>query len=276
MKHGNWPQKFLLPPSRSGLSNKIWPYHELTEAFPTKDGKPIGEDNPMYDNAKPYDNRDPRFYNTFLYNGAPYVNSNTSSEKIPVHTYRGASRDGYGGTGGATPTGYFYRKGLDESKTASVATEGQGLSFIRYASIMLFYAEALTELDVNANRDKIEKQLFDIRERAGIEAGNDGRYGVPVNMNKDEMIEFIINERRIEFANETGNRFWDLKRRKTYENLHEMWNSAAVWEGEAAAGSSWEIVPTEQHFFYERMYFSAIPQYDINASHGNLIQNPGW
>ena len=43
--------------------------------------------------------------------------------------------------------------------------EGTGLSFIRYADIMLLYAEALTELNVDRNRDEIEKQLFELRDR---------------------------------------------------------------------------------------------------------------
>ena len=141
---------------------------------------------------------------------------------------------------------------------------------------MLYYAEALTELDVDANRSEIESQLFQIRNRAGIDPGEDGRYGVPANMNKDEMIEFIINERRIEFANECGNRFWDLKRRKMYERLDGVWTSAAVWEKVGDDEYTWSVVPIEQHFFDERMYFSAIPQREIDASHGKLIQNPGW
>ena len=118
---------------------------------------------------------------------------------------------------GGTATGYFFRKCCDESKLGGDSDygDGTGLSFIRYADIMLLYAEALTELDVDRNRDEIEKQLFELRNRAGIQPGTNKRYGVPENMDKDEMIDFIINERRIEFANECGNRFWDLKRFNT-------------------------------------------------------------
>lgn len=130
--------------------------------------------------------------------------------------------------------------------------EGTGLSFIRYADIMLLYAEALTELNVDRNRDEIEKQLFELRDRAGIEPGDDKRYGVPANMNKDEMIDFIINERRIEFANECGNRFWDLKRRKLYEKLDGVWTSAAVWEKTNDGSYTWSVMPIEQHFSHRR------------------------
>lgn len=267
-----FPQNSLIPPSRGGKTgNKIYPYHELTEAFPMKNGKPITDPTSGYDPADPYKDREPRFYNTIIYNGAGWVKVKNGTPE-PVYTYRDASNDGYGVSGG-TPTGYFFRKCCKENLRGNESdNEGQGLSFIRYSSILLFYAEALTELNIDANRKKIEDQLFAIRDRAGIELGDDGRYGIPANMNKDQMIEFIINERRIELANECGNRFWDLKRRKMYERLNGMWTSAAVWE----ANGTWSKVPIEQHFFYERMYFSAIPQREINASHGRLIQNPGW
>lgn len=269
-----FPHKWLLPPSRKGETNHIWPYHELTEAFPMKNGMAITDPDSGYDENNPYENRDPRFNYTIIYNEAKWPLTKNGTPD-PVYTYRGATQDGYGVSGG-TPTGYFFRKCSNETLTGNDSdSEGQGLSFIRYASIMLFYAEALTEIDVNANRNKIEAQLFALRDRAGIDPGENDRYGVPENMNKDQMIEFIINERRIEFANECGNRFWDLKRRKMYERLDGIWTSAAVWE-KIGDSYTWAVVPLEQHFFSQKMYFSAIPQREINASHGRLIQNPGW
>lgn len=268
-----FPHAQLLPESRGG-KHRIFPYHELVEAFPMKNGMPITDDGSGYNEEKPYDNRDPRLSYTIIYNEAEWIKT-VGQPKEKVYTYRGAPQDGFGLSSGS-PTGYYFRKCSNEEKLgATYDSEGQGLSFIRYASIMLMYAEALTELDVDKNRTTIEKQLFDIRERAGIEPGTDNRFGVPANMDKDNMIEFIINERRIEFANECGNRFWDLKRRKMYERLDGVWTSAAIWE-KAEDEYSWNVSPIEQHFFDTRMYFSAIPQREINASHGKLIQNPGW
>lgn len=266
-----FPHAQLLPKSRGGKA-RMFPYHELVEAFPMKNGKAITDDASGYDEENPYTNRDPRLDFTIIHNESEWIKAvGQTPEKI--YTYRGATDDGYGVS---SPTGYYYRKCCNEAKIGNTSdSEGQGLSFIRYADIMLLYAEALTELDVDKNRSVIEKQLFELRDRAGIEEGDDGRYGVPAGMNKDRMIEFIINERRIEFANECGNRFWDLKRRKMYERLDGVWTSAAVWE-KAGEFYTWSVIPIEQHFFQKRMYFSAIPQREIDASHGKLIQNPGW
>lgn len=267
-----FPSNELLPKSRNGKCN-IQPYHELIEAFPMKDGRPINKESSAY-KENPYADRDPRLGYTVIYNGAKWVKTKGGKQE-EVWTYKNASQDGYGVNGG-TQTGYYFRKCANETLMGNDNGEGVGLSFIRYSDIMLLYAEALTELDVNQNREEIEKQLFEIRDRAGIDAGDDERYGVPANMGKDEMIDFIINERRIEFANECGNRFWDLKRRKLYEKLDGVWTSAAVWEKADNGSFSWSVQPIEQHFFSQKMYFSAIPQREINASHGKLIQNPGW
>lgn len=270
-----FPASALLPKSRNG-GRQIQPYHELVEAFPMKDGTPINKSGDEY-KKNPYANRDPRLGFTIIHNESDWVKT-VGAKAEKVYTYKDASQDGYGVSNG-TETGYYFRKCCNEEKLGSGSAsydDGVGLSFIRYADIMLLYAEALTELNIERNRTEIEAQLFEIRERAGIDPGNNKRYGVPANMNKDEMIEFIINERRIEFANECGNRFWDLKRRKMYERLDGVWTSAAVWERASDGSYTWTIMPIEQHFFSQKMYFSAIPQREINASHGKLIQNPGW
>lgn len=269
----NFLQKALLPKSRGG-NHLIYPYHELVEAFPMKDGQPVDTKSAAYQ-QDPYANRDPRMDFTIIHNESEWIKSTTDTKKEKIYTYRNATDDGYGLSSGS-PTGYYYRKCSNETLLGgSSDPQGQGLSFIRYADIMLLYAEALTELNIENNRSAIEAQLFELRDRAGIDPGTNKRYGVPQNMNKNQMIEFIFNERRIEFANECGNRFWDLKRRKMYESLNEVWTSAAVWE-KTGDSYTWMVLPIEQHFFQPRMYFSAIPQSEINASHGKLIQNPGW
>lgn len=271
-----YPNKHLLPPSRGG-SVRSFPYHELTEAFPMKDGKPITVSD-IYDSSNPYDNRDPRFDYTILYNGSTWIRQANGSPE-PVYTYERTSSDSnQDAVFASTPTGYYFRKGvLEEQLGGSTNSQAQGVAFIRYADILLMYAEALTEIDVDKNRATIEEQLFQIRDRAGIEPGDDNRYGIPENLNKEDMLDLILNERRIEFANEAGNWFFDLKRRKMFEDLNGEWSSAAVWTKSGDDIFSFRVQPIEQHFFdASRMYFNAIPLREINASAQTLIQNPGW
>jgi len=291
----NWPHGKLLPKSRQGTP-LIMPYHDLTEAFPTKDGVDIrdknsqqkyytapgkyNQDNLMYNPDDPYSNRDPRFYYTFLYNGAMWKRT-SDGVKEPVYTYRGAPTDGIFSTG--SPTGYYYIKicKTDVLGNQTGAVNGTGVAFIRYADILLMDAEIMTEIDIEQYRSQIEDRLFQIRSRAGILPGNDNRYGVPQNLSKDEMIDFILNERRIEFVIEASNRFWDLQRRKLFENLNNQWTYAGVWEkiGEGDNGViyySWSIQPIEQHYFLTKMYHLPIPLKEYGSAKGKLVQNPGW
>ncbi|MBD8387568.1 RagB/SusD family nutrient uptake outer membrane protein [Dysgonomonas sp. BGC7] len=290
-----WPHSSLLPKSRSG-SPKIVPYHELTEAFPTKDGVDIrdkdsqnkyytspgryNEDNTLYDPDEPYLNRDPRFYYTFLYNGAMWRRL-TDGSKEPVYTYRGAPNDGIFSSG--SPTGYYYAKICKTDvigNQSNSEVRGTGLAFIRYADILLMDAEVMTEIDYSKNKTKIEELLFKIRKRAGILVGNDSRYGIPLNLSKEEMIDFILNERRIEFVIEGGNRFWDLQRRKLFTEMNNKWSHAAVWEkiGEdnGEIFFTWSIQPVEQHYFQSKMYHLPIPLKEYGSAKGKLLQNPGW
>jgi hypothetical protein len=290
-----WPHGSLLPKSRSGTP-KIVPYQELTEAFPTKDGVDIrdkntqnkyytapgryNEDNKLYNPDEPYLNRDPRFYYTFLYNGAMWKRL-TDGNKEPIYTYRGAPNDGIFSSG--SPTGYYYAKICKTDVIGNQSTSevrGTGLAFIRYADILLMDAEVMTEISLNQYRDQIEDRLFKIRKRAGIDPGTDNRYGVPKNMDKDEMIDFILNERRIEFVIEAGNRYWDLQRRKLFADLNNQWSHAAVWEkiGEDAGTIyfTWSVQPVEQHYFQNKMYYLPIPLKEFGSAKGKLLQNPGW
>lgn len=291
----SWPHSSLLPKSRSG-NPKIVPYHELTEAFPTKDGVDIrdknaqnkyytapgkhNEGNELYKPDEPYLNRDPRFYYTFLYNGGMWRRL-PDGGKEPIYTYRGAINDGIFGSG--SPTGYYYVKVCQIDvlgNTSSSQVNGNGLAFLRYADILLMDAEIMTEIDFARYKDDIEDRLFKIRKRAGILAGEDHRYGIPSDITQTEMMDFIINERRIEFVIEAGNRFWDLQRRKLFAELNNHWSHAAVWEkvgeDEGEIFFTWSVQPVEQHYFQSKMYHLPIPLKEYGSAKGKLLQNPGW
>jgi hypothetical protein len=294
-----WPHEYLLPKSRRG-NPKIVPYHELTEAFPTIDGRDIRKKNSeglyypptgeietgvydVYNPDSPYVRRDPRFDYTFIYNERKWTRVADDPNPNPVvYTYQGAQNDGIF-DGGGSPTGYYYRKicfdNVIGNATASAST-GMGMSLVRYADILLMDAEIMTEIDVDAYRTEIEKCLFRIRNRAGILPGDNLRYGVPENMNKDEMIDFILNERRVEFVIEAGNRFWDLQRRKLFDVLNRSWSHAAVWKKVGEEGDvkyfTWSVEPVEQHYFQDKMYHLPIPLKEFGSAKGKLIQNPGW
>lgn len=260
------------PATRTGTGSSM-PYQELVDAFGTVNGKSIATDvksatNPTgYDAKNPYVNRDPRLAYTILFNEG--LRLNVSRTITPVYTYSGAAQDGFP----ITKTGYYLRKMLDENTIASSTSSPteRCLPLIRYAEILLNYAEAANESgDINT----AYKQIEAIRKRAGINAGVDENYGLPEGMIKEQMRAVIQNERRVELAIEE-HRYWDVRRWKIAENvsnkpLHGMKITKTT------DGYTYELITVRTPVFTApKWYLWPIPQGEVNKS-TELLQNPGW
>lgn len=262
------------PPSRTG-SGSSWPYQELVDAFGTINGKPITTDivsatNPKgFDATNPYANRDPRMSWTILFNGGTRLN--TSKTVTPVYTYQGPAnvQDGYP----ITKTGYYLRKMLDDNTIASAtsSTTERCFPLIRYAEILLNYAEASNEAgDINTAYTQIEA----IRERAGILPG-DGKYGLAANLSKDDMRAVIQNERRVELAIEE-HRYWDVRRWRIAENVSNKPLHGMQITPNGSGGYTYTLTTIRTPVFTSpKWYLWPIPQGEVNKSL-DLVQNPGW
>jgi hypothetical protein len=84
---------------------------------------------------------------------------------------------------------------------------------MRYAEVLLNLAETANATD---RRQEAYNQITAIRQRAGINPGFDGLYGLEPNMNREQMVDAIMRERQIEFAFE-NKRYWDLRRRNLFK-----------------------------------------------------------
>ncbi|MBT2561793.1 RagB/SusD family nutrient uptake outer membrane protein [Pedobacter sp. ISL-68] len=259
------------PPSRGGAKNST-PTQQLATAFPMKNGKAITDPTSGYDAANPYTNRDPRFGYSIIYNQSLYY-STTTSTKIVVNTYNGAATDGYTSNGtGPTTTGYYARKMCDEniSSNSSFNTE-RGWPLIRYAEILLNYAEAINETGQTA---LAYPKLLAIRKRAGITAGADNLYGLKANMSVDEMRTVIQNERRIELMNE-DHRWNDIRRWKIAVDVNNGFNKA-INITKTGNVYTYQVVNTiRQHVFNPQHYLMPIPQSEVSKM-PSMLQNPGY
>lgn len=180
------------------------PTLEMVESYPMADGTPITESKD-YDPVYFWKNRDPRFAQSIAYNGCLWELSGKSGRI--QWTYVGSELNN------PTPSGFYCRKAVDESYTPYY-TERSSTDWIeiRYAEVLMNYAECAAELDKEDEAYAILKQ---IRNRAGILPGSDGLYGLKAGMSHDDMIKAIMLERKIEFAFE-GKRYWDLRRRRLF------------------------------------------------------------
>jgi starch-binding outer membrane protein, SusD/RagB family len=221
------------------------PAESLVNSYPAIDGKPISgaDKSPLYVSSKPLENRDPRLratvYTTLDFSpvdGRKYWNY-SNSNKFAVRKYSWYSKTQYANSQG--PQNYY---------------------MIRYADVLLMYAEAQNEAGTTPD-ESIYQVLKDIRQRAGILAGANGLYGLKPLMTKDEMRTAIRNERRWELALE-HQRYFDLLR----------------WEIAESVLNNITPNPKAKKFTAPRDYLWPIPQLELdnNPTIKAQGQNPGW
>ena len=246
---------------------KTSPSQNLVDAFLTMNGLPINEDA-NYDPQNPYINRDGRLAATIFYNGSRWLQRD-------VETFDGGLDKPNLLNRPQTKTGYYLRKFLGNFEESGKFQGTQhGFVLIRYAEILLNYAEALNEVDFNANKKEIEQLIFKLRKRAGIYEG-DGRYGLPADLTQESMRKLIHNERRIELAFEE-HRFWDLRRWKEAEvYLNQPIEGVDIISKDDGSLKYIRKTVMESMFDASRMYWYPIP---LNEFYSNtkLEQNPNW
>lgn len=263
IENANGPVGFNGPNLGNGRTS---PSQNLVDAFPMLDGKAIDDPTSAYsyDFTNMYANRDPRLGKTVLHNGSAWLNTT-------LETFQGGANNPSGATQ-KTKTSYYMRKfmGPFEKVSNYYSVSHNWISF-RYAEILLNYAEAQNEYA--GPSDDVYQMIKDIRARAGIEAGDDGMYGLKAGMTKDEMRKIIQNERRIEFAFEE-HRYWDIRRWKIAQQVFSdpvggllVVNSAGVM-----ISNPIQVLSTT---FAERQYLYPIPYSEV-IKNKNMVQNPGW
>lgn len=226
-------------------------------------GKYITDPTSGYDATKPYVGRDPRFYQSIIYDGCKWAGAT-------INTYVGSGVDGlnYNNNAAATKTGYYVAKLLDENATliTSYKPGSHYWVFMRYAEALLNYAEAKNEA-LGAPDQTVYDAVNQIRDRNNVKMP-----ALPTGLSKEEMRQRIRHERRIELAFET-HRFWDLRR----------WRSGTQ-EGTAAYGmrvtKSGTVYTYEKFLLENRVYRPAfdlfpIPQTEREKNQA-LTQNQGY
>jgi hypothetical protein len=235
-----------------------------------KNGLAITEAGSGYNPQNPYVNRDPRFAYSVIYNGSKYSNKTAALED--VFTYDGAPQDGYNVT---TVTGYYCRKMCDEkTSNANKINTQRGLPLLRYAEVLLNYAEAINEM---GNISEAYNTIMNIRERAGIDPGINGLFGLKPGMLKEEMREVIRNERRIELSFE-DHRFFDVRRWMVAMDVLNGFNKAMKIT-KTGTKYTYNVIDVEaagrRRNFRPEMYLLPIYRDEITKS-PKMLQNPGW
>ena len=210
----NFPIRFTEGNRSESPAAANYPSQNLVDAFETINGYSITladegweTEDPDFDVASPYANRDSRFAKTILANGMNFKNST-------IETFIGGKDDAEVSMGG-TPTGYFLRKYIQETTSfvpdQTVSAKHHWVIY-RYAETLLTYAEAMA----NAFPENME-YTDDVYKHSALWAINQvrGNANMPSveNCPQEEFMARLRNEWRVEFAFE-DHRFWDVRRWK--------------------------------------------------------------
>ena len=247
------------------------PTQTMVEAYDLTNGLPANTTNPLYDPAKPYENRDPRFKATILYNGAPYRERN-------IETFIPKGKDSRDGNDNwnTTKTGYYLKKFMNDAYPLQNPWGNAGFQpwiYFRYAEVLLNFAEASNEAygpDVvpSGSSMSARQAINMIRSRAGV------NMPAVVALGKDDMRAAIRHERQIELAFEE-HRFYDVRRWKIAEVTENLPCRGVIITKNADGSFSFtDKIALDGRKFEPKHYWLPIPRTEILASGNKLEQNP--
>jgi starch-binding outer membrane protein, SusD/RagB family len=297
--------KGTLPRNAGGHANN-YPSYEIFCAYPCIDGLPIDE-SPLYNPRNPFENRDPRLSETIVPFGEAHCGyifySHPDSIKVLnvvtgtyVNNKANQAVDRY-----APYTGLLWKKGVDDFWIKNISRNINDLIVIRYADVLLMYAEAKIELnDIDQSvLDAINK----VRARAyKVDYTETSQYPEVTTTNQEELRKLVRNERRIEFAFE-DRRYMDIIRWRLAEKVlnkpvygllspelvKERIVDKGLWffpdtpnldeDGIADFGPMYEAgyyrILSQRQFDASRQYLWPIPSKEILINK-NMKQNPGY
>ncbi len=263
------------------------PTDNLVRDYERKDGTKFDWNNPVHA-AAPYAYRDPRFYATIFYEGAKWrtrasgefpldpagviqvgrwekwdAANNKMVELWGLDTRKGPNSPFEGGY-----MGYYIRKWFDPTVDAQFFVPDIPWRYIRYAEVLLNYAEACIGLGEDA---EARTYINMVRTRAGMP---------PVTESGTALRDRYRNERRIELAAE-DHRFFDVRRwvigPQAYVAAYKV---DVVYKMDPVTRVT-ATVPTikplvhNNYAWLDKAYFLPIFRAEMNRNTA-LIQNPGY
>ncbi|MEJ7740494.1 MAG: RagB/SusD family nutrient uptake outer membrane protein [Chitinophagaceae bacterium] len=255
------------------------PTKSLVDAYLCTDGKPITK-SAVYTETNYNDifkNRDPRMVQTVLAPGYAWRGQDDGdADNLPNATYN-LPKFTSDKKGSVTVTGYYFTKYCEPSTVGAVSKDANDIILLRYAEVLLTYAEARLERGSLTQAD-IDLTINQLRSRVGM-----------LPMKLTELSDWGMNprdevrrERRIELALE-GQRYFDIIRWKQgsllAEDVKGVKKAFAPVPSEVANrpvdANGYIIFNTNRTFSDQKHYLWPIPLVQLERN-PNLGNNPGW
>ncbi len=207
--------RYFLPRLPGGVCDKV-PFQSFIDSYECTDGLSI-DASPLYNPQKPFLNRDPRLSFTCGVPGDRLFGYQfeTHKDSLQIWNYNVTPAVRIANTEAthafATFTGYVFRKYCDEVDKADVQNSELNIILMRYAEVLLTYAEAKIEAN------QIDQSVYDainlVRRRATVNMP-----AITTGKSQQELRSIVRKERKYEFAME-GLRLADIRRWKIAEQV---------------------------------------------------------
>ncbi|MDR1724254.1 MAG: RagB/SusD family nutrient uptake outer membrane protein [Tannerella sp.] len=249
--------------------NSIWP--QINSFVPTKfavdayemiNGKSIYESDSGFDLKDPYSNRDPRLHYTIYTVGDILLNG-----KIYDSRPNSGTADALGYSENTTATGFNVKKYLNIEDLSNPSNCGINLIMVRYAEILLTYAEA--KIEANQIDDSVLDAINKIRKRPDVNMPE-----IKGVISQSALRDIVRNERLVELAFE-GLRYFDIRRWKIAETIVPGIIYGMTYFDEDGYQKTVELPGFMKTFNKDRDYLWPIPYREIELN-PNLVQNPNW
>ncbi len=246
-------------------------------------------------NRNPYFGREPRFYASILYDGAPWRARAATNDKVQIgHTIQKPgsqligksvadlmneigklesfqiggmdSRNAANQAWNGTKTGYYIRKMLDITIDGEIDNNENTWVEMRLAEVILDYAEACIEL---GEVEEGMKAVNLIRNRAGLPSRS-------LTASQAQAREWYRHERLIEMMGE-GDRWYCIRKWMICEDVIKSFSPTYIYHFED--GTSFYIYNTttlaDTRQWNNRQYWLPISNDEMNKA-PQLQQNPGY
>lgn len=262
-------QRFFLPQTVGKLRSNLVPTRSLVDDYVMLNGKPITDPASGYDAADPYADRDPRLEMTIIHHGSTIVDFDAVTQTILTEP---GSDPGINTIEdqGASATGYYFRKYYDP--TAVNYNSGLNLILLRYADVLLMFAEAKNESGA-FTAEVWDKTIKPIRARAGFTDA--AALEFDATLSQDALREIIRRERRAELAFE-GLRVFDIRRWQIADEvLNEPVRGINV-SGQFPQDEKGFLIVEDRLFQSPRHYLWPVPQDELDQNQNLYPNNEGW
>lgn len=252
----------MAPYSQKNANNTFVPTKRLADAFPMANGLDISDPNSGFDPKNPYKNRDPRLGFTMYLSGDPLPSGITFRPEPNSGT-----PDAIGNTYLASTTGFALKKYINNEDFAAPGVSGINLILMRYAEILLTYAEAKIELN------QLDQTVYDAINQVRNSRTDVKLPSLAAGLSQEQLREAVRRERLVELAFE-GLRLFDIRRWKIAEKVQPGNVQGITWLKDGAL-TTVQVQAFNKVFNPNRDYLWPIPQKerDLNKE---LTQNPGW